>query len=138
MNIFQRWLATLLPEEAFYVCRREHGGYITNNGHAAFYAEIYPRLKVTAQQHGWELALHGSLNHDMDIMAMPFEASPSRPADLIDALRRSLGLPEKCMYILRSKYNGRIMYGIRVAPDFLIDINIINHALGPNVPDEEI
>lgn len=138
MNILQRWLARLLPEEALYLYRKKRGGYITNNGHAVFYAEVYPRLKAVAQRHGWALALHGSMNHDMDIMAMPWEDAPSRPANLIDAMRRCLGVPPDAVRIVFGKPNGRIVYTIAIAPGFFLDINIINHALGYPKEEEEI
>lgn len=138
MNILQRWLARLLPEEALYLYRKKRGGYITNNGHAVFYAEVYPRLKAVAQRHGWALALHGSMNHDLDLMAMPWEDAPSRPADFIDAMRRCLDLPEDAVRINFSKPNGRIVYILTIAPGFYLDLNIINHALGYPEEHEDI
>ena len=137
MNILQRWLARLLPEEALYLHPKRRGGYITNNGHAVYYAELYPRLKAVAQRHGWELALHGSMNHDLDIMAMPWEEAPSRPADFIDAMRRCIGVPPEAVRINRTRPNGRIIYVIAITPGFFLDINIINHALGYPEGEEE-
>lgn len=136
MNILQRWLARLLPEEALYVCRREHGGYVTNRGYAAFYATVFPNLKAVAHRHGWALALHGSLQHDMDLMAMPYEENPSKPADLIHALCDCLGVPDCHVRLDRGKFNGRIIYIIYIANGLYLDISMVNHALGPNDPDE--
>ena len=45
---------------------------VTTNGRAVFYAVMWEDLRNAALDVGWALALHGSLNSDMDIMAMPW------------------------------------------------------------------
>ena len=45
---------------------------VTCNGRAAFYASMWNDFRQAAMDCGWALGLHGSLNSDMDIMAMPW------------------------------------------------------------------
>lgn len=45
---------------------------VTCNGRAAFYACMWNDIRQCAMDNGWAVALHGSLNSDMDIMTMPW------------------------------------------------------------------
>ena len=52
-----------------------------------FYASILPHLKKVARDHGYALALHGSLQRDMDVIAVPWIARCSDPEKLVDAIQ---------------------------------------------------
>lgn len=39
---------------------------------APAYAGLYPCLCEVARKHGYALAIHGSLEHDMDVVAIPW------------------------------------------------------------------
>ena len=60
---------------------------VTENGKATFYATIYPRLIEIAAKCGWALGLHGSLQSDMDIMAMPWIENHKPIEKLIETLK---------------------------------------------------
>ena len=105
---------------------------VTTNGRAAFYAAMWNDLRQAAMDCGWALGLHGSLNSDMDIMAMPW-VKEAIPADdmiqhLIDTCFYDDGIMEKIGYQKdeTSKPNERIVYTLSIWADFYLDINVIN------------
>lgn len=57
---------------------------------AAYYVHLAITLKAVARQHGYALAVHGSLTTDMDLIAVPWidEAAPAE--ELIEAIRVSV------------------------------------------------
>ena len=105
---------------------REH---VVTNGRAAFYASLWPDLKQAATNCGWALGLHGSLNSDMDIMAMPWAE---------DAVSHWSMISELCLCFtdnqdmrrtvqVTQKPNNRTVYTLSIWADFYLDINIIQH-----------
>lgn len=103
---------------------REH---VTTNGKAAFYACIWPDLMKTAIDNGWAFGLHGSLQSDLDIMAMPW-TEDAKPLDvLIDAIRACFTEPDQISYRVdtTTKPNNRAVITIWIWADFYLDINVI-------------
>lgn len=45
--------------------------------HPVFYARCFPLLQEISKQHGYNLILHGSLNRDFDLVAIPWIDKPS-------------------------------------------------------------
>ena len=92
-------------------------------------------LRQAAMDCGWALGLHGSLNSDMDIMAMPWVKEAIPADDMIQHLINTCfyddGIMEKIGYLKdeTSKPNGRIVYTLSIWADFYLDINIINSKL---------
>ena len=41
-------------------------------GVAAFYASVLPVVTEVARKYGWAVAVHGSMNKDLDLMMMPW------------------------------------------------------------------
>lgn len=68
--------------------RAEDGMYAER---AATYAMLYPRLREVARQHGYALALHGTLEKDLDVLACPWVEGASDADALAEALRDRLG-----------------------------------------------
>lgn len=62
---------------------------------APAYACIYPGLCDIAREHGYALAIHGSVTRDLDLIAVPWRAQTSTPKTLIDALTSHIG---GCLY----------------------------------------
>ena len=67
--------------------------------YAPMYCALYPELAKLARDHGYPLAVHGSLQRDMDLICVPWVALPSEPADVVVAITtrlviRSSGEPE--------------------------------------------
>ena len=103
---------------------------VTCNGRAAFYASMWNDLRQAAMDCGWALGLHGSLNADMDIMAMPWVEDAVTADKMVKALIKCFDLSdywiEYQMQVDRtSKPNGRVVYTIPIYADFYLDINVI-------------
>lgn len=56
----------------------------------AMYSLFYENLKVIAKVFGYNLVLHGSLNRDMDLIAIPWIDDPKPHLDMIRAFDRYL------------------------------------------------
>lgn len=105
---------------------------VTTNGRAAFYACMWDDFRQAAMDCGWALGLHGSLNSDMDIMAMPW-VEDAKPADeMIDHListcfgESDWARPPHFKKTRPGfKPNNRIVYTIPIFADFYLDINVI-------------
>jgi hypothetical protein len=54
---------------------------------APAYAWIYPQLAKVAREHGYALAIHGSCNRDLDLVAVPWTDDAAEPSVLIEAIR---------------------------------------------------
>ena len=105
---------------------REH---VTTNSRAAFYASMWEDLKKAATNCGWSLGLHGSLNSDMDIMAMPWTDDAVEPMELMKKIEDLFTKPDMLCHgikIDKDKPNGRVVYTIHIWADFYLDINIIS------------
>jgi len=84
-----------------------------------------PRLTETARQHGYALAVHGSLQRDLDLIAVPWSEVASSPEDLIMALCQRVGgfmMPnEEAM----EKPHGRKAWIIHLGAGLYIDLSIM-------------
>lgn len=104
---------------------REH---VVTNGRAVFYACMWEDFKNAALDCGWALGLHGSLNSDMDIMAMPWVEDAKSVEQMIEALERCLTKPDEQIFKTGCSYdkpNNRVVYTIHIFADFYLDINVI-------------
>lgn len=98
------------------------------NGRASFYACILEDLKVAAGNCGWALGLHGSLSHDMDIMAMPWTEDAKPVGTMIQALSDCFtDNPWKGRHVTPhyDKPNNRVVYTINIHSNWYLDINVI-------------
>ena len=57
-----------------------------------FYAHCYAGLQAIAKEHGYNLLLHGSLNRDLDLVAVPWIDAPAEHMTLITAFCEYLGV----------------------------------------------
>lgn len=58
----------------------------------AFYSYVYEDLKVLAKEFGYNLVLHGSMNRDLDLIAIPWVDDPKPVFDFLDAASEYLGV----------------------------------------------
>jgi len=103
---------------------------IATGGKAAFYACIYEYLRKVAIQQGWALGLHGSLNSDMDIMAMPWTEDAKPVEEMIQALSDCFIDNVWKDHHIRPCYNkpnNRVVYTMSIWKDFYLDINVIHN-----------
>lgn len=52
---------------------------------SVLYLMLAPHLTEVAQKHGYALAIHGSLQHDFDVVAFPWVEDAAAPEDLVRA-----------------------------------------------------
>lgn len=57
---------------------------------AAAYAWIIPNAMRVARQHGYAIAVHGSMHRDLDLMAMPWTDEAVSPTELVEAIREAV------------------------------------------------
>ena len=57
---------------------------------AAMYALFFYDLKKIAKKHGYNLVLHGSLNRDIDLIAIPWIDNPKPEQNMIKAFQKYL------------------------------------------------
>jgi len=50
------------------------------------YARYYTKIRCTAWQHGYAIAMHGSFTRDLDLVAIPWEERACAPDTLIAAI----------------------------------------------------
>lgn len=75
-------------------------------------AALYPDLARIARSHGYALAVHGSLQRDFDLIAIPWAEGVTTHEAMIAAIEaefalRRIGEPER-------KPNGRVAYTLAV------------------------
>lgn len=54
-----------------------------NNKYPAVYASMYPKMCEVAEQFGYAIAIHGSLRHDFDIIAVPWAEDADSNENLV-------------------------------------------------------
>lgn len=57
----------------------------------ASYATLYPELVAVAKNHGYALAIHGSMTRDFDLIAIPWIPQASAPLELARSLKEKAG-----------------------------------------------
>jgi hypothetical protein len=101
---------------------------VTCNGRAAFYACMWNDIRQCAMDCGWAVALHGSLNSDMDIMAMPWVDNAVPFEDVIKKISElfvdNLN-SENYVITYDEKPHNRIVATIPIFADFYLDISAI-------------
>ena len=103
---------------------------VTCNGRAAFYASMSDDFRQAAMDCGWALALHGSLNADMDIMAMPWVEDATSADVMIHHIIDTCFGDSRMLKILQpikeQKPHGRIAYAVPIFSDFFLDISVMD------------
>lgn len=76
-----------------------------------YYAFIFPPMQEIANEMGYNLLLHGSMNRDCDLVAVPWVNEPKPELELIQKLHEFLsGYPA---YEYKEQYNHSILPGGR-------------------------
>lgn len=99
------------------------------DNNATFWIFQLPEIRRVASECGWAIGIHGSVVHDLDLMAMPWITEHTTADELAqritDLNRENYRRPyEKSKP--GDKPNGRIVYTIFMGSTY-IDMNIINN-----------
>ena len=92
--------------------------------YAPMYAAMYPGLAEITRQHGYALAVHGTLGRGMDLICVPWVDEAADPQTVVDAITteysiRQIGSPEE-------KKHGRRAWTIGVGfGDCFIDLSFM-------------
>jgi hypothetical protein len=107
----------------------------------ALYAFIYEDLKSIAMDHGYNLLLHGSMNRDLDLVAVPWAETLKPSEEMIAAFVQRIGghvLEEAT----KKTHHGRTWYVINLNrggtqsddryipdPQYYLDISVMSPGL---------
>lgn len=100
------------------------------DNHAIFWVFRFPAIREKAASLGWAIGIHGSVTHDLDLMAMPWVEKHSTADELAAAIAEIVVDLEPWYEKSKpgEKPNGRIVYTIMAGGTY-IDMNVIerNH-----------
>lgn len=97
-------------------------------GKPVFYAVLYSSMRKAALDCGYALALHGTMQSDMDLMAMPWVEDAKPVEELVKALDDCVGhtVWKDLKWKDRTeKPHGRVAYTISIMGDWFIDLSVI-------------
>lgn len=97
----------------------------------AFYASLLPILIPVAREHGYALAVHGSMLRDLDLIAVPWTAEASPAEDLAEGLREGVGgswKPYDTNGSRSAKPHGRRVWSIHFGGGCYIDLSVMPRA----------
>ena len=100
----------------------------TPKSRAVFYSILWPSMRKAAIDLGWALALHGSLENDMDIMGMPWTKDCKSHQELAKAISDCLGdtiWREHHLTPHYTKPHGRIVYTLSIGGSWHVDLSIM-------------
>lgn len=92
------------------------------------YVTYFPTLQSIANEHGYALAVHGSVTRDFDLVAVPWVEKPKSHRELLSAIQQyigrinSNGLPYDS---ITEKPHGRVAYTIGTGQGGYLDISIM-------------
>lgn len=78
--------------------------------YAPVYACLYPGLAQVARDHGYALAVHGTLGRDFDLICVPWVANPKGAQATVDAMCEAFAIYQSGAPEVRE--HGRLVYTI--------------------------
>ena len=90
----------------------------------AYIIGVYPALCEVAWNHGYALALHGSLQRDLDLVAIPWVDSPKSSSELLHALCNEFDLEPNSEPTQRP--HGRLSWSIPLWWGAYVDLSIMS------------
>lgn len=92
----------------------------------AYMVGIYPALAELARTLGYALALHGSLQRDLDIIAIPWTSEAVDPLDLVTALCSEFDIkPNHPLGEPTQKAHGRMSWSIPLWWGAYLDLSVM-------------
>lgn len=78
---------------------------VSNYSRAPLYAQLYPILSIKALEYGYSLGIHGTMQRDLDLIAIPWEETVKSHIELLQAFESVTG--GKCAP--RTSKNGMVI-----------------------------
>lgn len=103
------------------------------NPKAMFYACVLEDLRKVAAKCGYALAIHGSLQSDLDLIAVRWNDNYESPLHLVEELISVIGhtilLDEDSLDLTNpeKRFGNQIHYTIPILGDWFIDLTIITN-----------
>lgn len=86
-------------------------------------ASLYPELATVFQSHGYALAVHGSLQADLDLIAVPWAESVSTPEVVLSELLATWDF--RLIGSMTPKFHGRLCQTIALSGLSYIDLSFV-------------
>ncbi len=91
---------------------------------------VLPQLRATAREVGYALAVHGSLERDFDIVAVPWTETAGSPTELVEGLCKTCRAATGWGYWhnaqkFTAKPHGRLAVTIVASAEVQIDLSIM-------------
>lgn len=77
---------------------------------APVHCVLYPELAEIAREHGYALAVHGSMARDFDLVCIPWASSPDEPKRVVDAIVSTFAFDQHGDPAMRE--HGRVAYSL--------------------------
>ena len=88
------------------------------------YEGLLPRLRETARQCGYGLGVHGSMQRDLDLIAIPWVEKPMKPITLARRLQKTAcGASSKISWT--KKPSGRISTSLFIGTQAYLDLSVM-------------
>lgn len=102
----------------------------------AYMVGIYPRLAEEARRLGYALALHGSLQRDLDVIAVPWRDDAAPAVDLVHALSEIFDIePNHPIDEPQQKPHGRLGWSIPLWWGAYVDLSVMPRVEAPKVKE---
>ena len=94
----------------------------------AFYTFVYEELKRIAQDYGWNLLLHGSMNRDLDLVLIPWRygADMKYLDTILDKCCEVIGGEIQLQYNEKENEKKRYSVGPHRRRQYIVNINRLN------------
>ncbi len=108
-------------------------------GKPVFYAVLYNSMREAALELGYALALHGSMQSDMDLLAVAWVADAKPVWMLVDAINSCIGVTvweNLNLELKEERPFGRKIYTLSIMGSWHIDLSVIGPSdSAPPPPD---
>lgn len=93
--------------------------------YAPVYCAIYPDLAKIAREHGYALAIHGSLQRDFDLVCVPWIVEPSSPQVVVDEIVSRYNFSFFQPFPPKMMLHGRLCYTLVYGHTAFLDLSFM-------------
>lgn len=95
-----------------------------------FYAMLLPEIRNLAREHGYAVAIHGTMRRDMDIVLVPWIEAAKSPGELVGAIWKEYGNIDQPLAAPTPKPHGQLAYTVMLG-NFYFDIRAMPRKPAP-------